>query len=60
MSKITPYVYIPEEHTEISRKSYYESFQVVRYIQNELEELRKEEYPFKLHIKEDSRTSDNV
>ena len=59
MSKITPYVYIPEEHTEISRKSYYESFQVVRYIQNELEVLRKEKYPYKLHIKEDPKTSNS-
>lgn len=54
LTSITPYAYIPEVHTDMARQSYIESLQVVRYIQNKLEKLREEEYPYKLFIKEDS------
>lgn len=54
LTSITPYVYLPEELTEIARSNYIESLKVVRFIQDELEIRRGKEYPNKLMIKEDT------
>lgn len=51
--RITPSVYISDEHTEIARKSYIDSLKVIRFIQDKLEEIRGVPYPCKIWIKED-------
>lgn len=54
LSRICPFAYIPEGHADLARKSYVESLKVVRFIQDELERRRGEEYFFKLPVKNDS------
>ncbi|MEY8341666.1 hypothetical protein [Adlercreutzia muris] len=51
---ITPWAYISEEHNEVARKRYIESFKTVRYIQDRLEDIRGVSYSCKLRIKEDA------
>lgn len=52
ISDIEPYVYIPDETREIALNSYIDSLKIVRYIQDRLEDIRNEEYRYKLHCKE--------
>lgn len=58
LEDITPFVNIPEEHTETARKSYIDSLKMVRFIQDELEKRRGTPYSSKLMIEEDKRSDE--